>query len=492
MAELVEEGVHLVEGQQRRFRLGRLGEVHHQRHQRARLDALYHLRTAELGHPRTGALRRTREEIEVEHRYEVALRVGHLVSRHVGMIDGDVVAPGEIQPIELVGQQEDPFFHLLQFEVGLHLLVAQRILLVLVLLGVVRPVPRHHIALEALRMGIVVDHRIVGPRIVDRLVEQLLQEGVHRSGILGHALFEHIVGVGFISQQTCDLAAQIDDAADILAIVELAAQRTRIRRPPQLLLRLAVRRIGHEGDVARILQRHRPTLLSARLGVGRQPLLHEVGQLFDPPGIGDVEREGVGRSQRILTEFERHLSQLGRILPVELLLVGRKRRTVAGEALVGLLQQPFVLLRKEPAGILVDGLHAGEERRIERDVVAQRRQLGLHVERDALHLVVGIGFEQVVEQPLDSGKQFAGTFQRDDRIVERRLGGILHDGLDLGPLYGDGRIERRFVIFQFDPLERGRGIGRLPLREQRIRGIDLGQVGHGHRAIGTPCDQKRQ
>jgi len=194
----------------------------------------------------------------------------------------------EIQPIELVGQQEDPFFHLLQFEEGLHLLVAQRILLVLVLLGVVRPVPRHHIALEALRMGIVVDQfdncenirRIVDLRrqiagllgyetyadyvleermaentaAVNAFLQELLDETIdyaradyamindyaHAQGFEGDVMpwdwsyyaekyknEKYIVGVGFISQQTCDLAAQIDDAADILAIVELAAQRTR-------------------------------------------------------------------------------------------------------------------------------------------------------------------------------------------------------------------------------------------------------------------------
>ena len=341
-------------------------------------------------------------------------------------------------------------------------------------------------------MGIVADRLVVGLRKVDRLVEQLLQESVYRLRVLSHTLFEHVVGIGFIAQQTCDPTAQVDDAADVLAVVELAAQPARIRRAPQLLLRRTVGRIGHEGDVARILQRHRPPLLAACFRLGGHSFLYEVGQLLDPLGIGDIECIGVGGGQRILAEFERHLPQLGRILAVQLLLVGRKRRAVAGEALVGLFQQAFVLLRKEPTRIFIHRLHAGEQLGIERNIVPERRQLGLHIERDTLHLVVGIGFEQVVEHPFDTRKQFAGTFQRNDRIVEGRLGGILHDGVDLGALHGDGRIERGFVILQFDLPERRRGVGRIPLREQRIRGVDLRQVGHGHRAIGTPGYQKCQ
>lgn len=84
VSELMQEGLHLVEGQQRGGRLGRLRKVHHQRHQRSGLLAVHALRSAELGHPRARVFRGTREEVEIEHRHETAPGIGDVVGRHVG------------------------------------------------------------------------------------------------------------------------------------------------------------------------------------------------------------------------------------------------------------------------------------------------------------------------------------------------------------------------------------------------------------------------
>ena len=52
--------------------------------------------------------------------------------------------------------------------------------------------------------------------------------------------------------------------------------------------------------------------------------------------------------------------------------------------------------------MLVDLFHPGEQLGIERDVVRQFGQLGLHALCDLLHFVRRVGFEQVEEKPRDA------------------------------------------------------------------------------------------
>ena len=314
--------------------------------------------------------------------------------------------------------------------------------------------------------------------------EQLAEEGLHRRRILGHALLEHIVGVAVVAEQVGDLQARVGDLPEHLRIVELAAQRARVRGAPQPLLQRTVRRVGEEGHVARGLQRHGPALLAARLRIGRQPLLHEARELGNDLRVGDVHGEGVGRSQRVLTELQRQVRELGGVFAVEFLVGRRERGAVAGEALIGLLEQHAVL-RIEASRMLVDRLHAGEEARVERDVVLQLRELGLHAQGDLLHLVAGCGRKEVEEDPGDAAEQRPLTLQRHDRIAEGGLRGVLDDGLHLGARAGDRSVERRFVVLQADRGE-GRGlVGPRPLGQQGIRRIEFGQLRLRNRMVGA-------
>ena len=347
-----------------------------------------------------------------------------------------------MQSVELFGQQEDTLFDPLQLEIGLDRLGVERILLALVFLAVIGPVPRHQRPFEALRGGKAGYRAVIGVGIPLRLVEQLPEERTDGRRVLGHALLEHIVRIAFIAQQVGQPEARIGDPLDDLRVVELAAQRARTVRPPQLLLERPVRGVGHEGQVAGVLQRHGPPLLPARTGLGGHPFADEFRQFGDRRRIGDVEREGVGRGQRIAVELQRKGRQFGGVLPVELLVGVRQRRAVAGEALVGLLQQASVLGRKAPSGMLIDGLHAREQFGIERNVVGQLRQAGLDAHGDLLHLLRRVGAQQVEEDARYPVQQLALTLQRHDRVAEGRLLRVLHDRLDLGARAGDGRIER--------------------------------------------------
>ena len=404
------------------------------------------------------------------------------------MVDVDLRIGREVQSVELVGQQEDPLLDMFEFEIGLHQLVVERILFILVHGAVIGPVPRHELSFEPLRGGVFAHRAVVGigPRL--GLHEQVVQERLDRLRVTGHALLQHVVGIALVAQQIGDLQPRIDDPADQLRVVELAAQTLRGPRAPEFLLQFAVRGVGHEGEVARILQRDGPPLLAARGGLGGHPLPHESGQFGHHFRIGDMEREGVGGGQRILAELERQGREFGRILAVELLLLGREGGAVAGEVLVGLFEQHALLLR-EASGVFVDGLHAFEELLVERDVVLQFGQFGLHAQRDLLQLVRGLGAEHVEEDPLDAREQRAALFEGDDRIDERRFFGIVDDGRHLGPRAGDSGIEGRFIVFEFDLREGRRGVGGLPRGQQRIRKIEFGQLCLGNRVVGAACRQ---
>ena len=348
------------------------------------------------------------------------------------MIDLDLVVGREIQAVKLVGEHEHALLDVFELQIGLHDLVVERIFLVLVFFAVIAPVPRHELAFEPERSGIVGDGLIVLVGIGLGLGEQLVEEGHDRRGVLGHAAFEHVVGIAFIAQQVGDLQAQVGNLFDDRRIVVLAAQCARIVGTPEFLLERTVRRIGQERHIARCLQRHRPALFTARLGIGCHTLLHEVRQFGHDLRVGDVDREGIGRSQGVLAELERRGRQLGRILAVELLVRVGQGGPVACETLIGILEQLLVLFREAAAGFPVDGLHAGEELGVERDVVRQFGQLGLHAQCDLLHFVGRVRFEQVEENTRNTIQQRTVALQGHDGIAEGRLRGVADDRVDLG------------------------------------------------------------
>lgn len=119
----------------------------------------------------------------------------------------------------------------------------------------------------------------------------------------------------------------------------------------------------------------------------------------------------------------------------------------------------------------VDGLHAGEELGVERDVVRQFGQLGLHAQCDLLHFVGRVRFEQVEENTRNTIQQRTVALQGHDGIAEGRLRGVADDRVDLGTRAGDGRVERRLVVREFDLGERRGLVGRIPLGQQGVRSI---------------------
>ena len=68
------------------------------------------------------------------------------------------------------------------------------------------------------------------------------------------------------------------------------------------------------------MERHGPPLLTAGSSLGGHSLLDEAGQLGHDLRVGDVEREGIGGSQGVLSELQRQGREFGGVLPVKLLV----------------------------------------------------------------------------------------------------------------------------------------------------------------------------
>ena len=147
--ELVEEGGHLVEGEEGGGGGGGLGEVGDDGYDGAYVPAAFAVLGAEVGHPCASSLAFAGEEVEVEDGEEGAVRVAHLEGADVLVVAGDVARFAEGEPVEAGGEGEDAFLHFFQAEVGAEEFVVEGVALLFEAVGVVCPVPALEGAVEA-------------------------------------------------------------------------------------------------------------------------------------------------------------------------------------------------------------------------------------------------------------------------------------------------------------------------------------------------------
>ena len=245
-------------------------------------------------------------------------------------------------------------------------------------------------------------------------------------------------------------------------------QSTRIIGAVEALLDPALRRVGHEGEVARGLERHRPPLLAARRGIRRHHLAHELRKLRYLLRVGYVHRKGIRRIQRVAAEAERRGRELLGILSVKCLILVREGRARTDETLICLLQKTYVRLREPLARALPHRLHTGEKPRVEPYVVAQGRQRGLHAFGNLLHLVRGVGLAQVEKEARDALQKRTLTLQRRNRILKGRGRRIRRYGRNIGTRGRDGSLEGRKVIPDAYTRKGRRRMGRMPLLKKGI------------------------
>ena len=198
MAELMQEGLNLAQGQQGGLVFCRLGEVHHHRHMRAHIFvgftmlALLDILSLIFRHPGSALLAFARIKVGIEHSQEAAVAVEHLVSLHIRMVDGYILVFLERDAIQSVGQSEDALDDPRQFEVRSQHLCIEFVFIHLQLVGIESCVPGTHVVEQTLQLLLFLyGSRLVG---IDEVVEQTIDAAL----VGGHAALQHIVGISFV------------------------------------------------------------------------------------------------------------------------------------------------------------------------------------------------------------------------------------------------------------------------------------------------------
>ena len=119
----------------------------------------------------------------------------------------------------------------------------------------------------------------------------------------------------------------------------------------------------------------------------------------------------------------------------------------------------MLFVQSEGVPLVIDGLDPGEERLVEADVHLILGHLGRDVLGNLLHLVIRVGFQQIVEDAGDAVQGLAGILQRFDRILEAGRRRVGDDRIDFGLSFGDALLESRHIVLVADFIERRGSVG---------------------------------
>src|SRR5262249_50407470 len=124
---------------------------------------------------------------------------------------------------------------------------------------------------------------------------------------------------------------------------------------------------------------------------------------------------------------------------------------------------------------LVDDPNALEERVIEKDRVVVRGELRRLLTLNLLQCVVGVRRRDGTEGLQHPSQQLARSFERDQRVVERRRIHAVGDLVDLAQLATHSLLDRRREILVANPIERRGTKGkRAPFGKRVVGGEDRG------------------
>ncbi len=123
-----------------------------------------------------------------------AVLARHLEGAHVGMIDGQVRALGELQPEQAGRDVERRRDHVVELQVGFHLRLVDVVLGLAHLLRVVAPVPARHLEVAAFRHHGLLQFVALLARTLARRLPHLHQQLAHVRGPLRHGELERRIG----------------------------------------------------------------------------------------------------------------------------------------------------------------------------------------------------------------------------------------------------------------------------------------------------------
>jgi hypothetical protein len=129
-----------------------------------------------------------------------------------------------------------------------------------------------------------------------------------------------------------------------------------------------------------------------------------------------------------------------------------------------------LLLRTEAERVAsgVEDVDAAKQAVIEIDRAVMLGQNGRDLALDGLQGVIRIRAGQIEKGGRDAAEQSSASLKRDDRVLERRIRGVLRDGLHLATIFGHRGIERTAKTRPVDTVKWRRLERRRPGLEQRV------------------------
>ncbi len=495
VAELVEHRGHVGEAEERGLPRRGLGEVADVEDDRAGAaqPRLIHERV----HPGAAVLVVALEVVRVEERERFTLGVEHLEHLHVGVVDGEIVALHEGEPVELVGREEYALAqHAAELEVGLDLGVVEGEVRLAHLLGVELPVPRRELVAGLLVVDELLHARRLLARLGDRRRGHVGEELDRRGGRLGHLVAEHVGRPGGVAEELGLACAELGQAphegAGVVGVAVLGALGGGLE---EALAHRPVRERHLRRLLRRVLEGEDPLALelapAGRLGRGRDVACAEALEIRL---LVDHDSPGLVRRQEPLRE----IGAEGRLLLVER---GELRLGLGRELGAGVDEIPPVALGQvpglgvHPLAVLVERLHAGVELGVQVDGVLVGGELGGHALLDLLERVAGVGARHGGEHLVHARQELAAPLERHDGVVEGRRPLPAGDAGDLGELLRHARVDGGLVVAVVDLVEGGRLIEERARFEERVlgrggrrrrfcRGRGRGRRGHDGRRFG--------
>ena len=502
VAELVEGGVDPVEADELRFPGRRLGNVQHVVDDRLRPPQVGLV--DEVRHPRAPTLGIALEGVEIEQAEFRTVPIEDGIGPHVRMIDRQIGAALESEAIQLLGHEEDAVFqHLVELEILHHRVFIEIVAFRLDAVGITIPVPRLDIVVSAIGADRLVQHGGFAPLRVGEGGDHLVHEIERRLRRFGHAIPHGVGRPVRLAEQGSLLRAERGNLRQQHPGVDLhPAVRAMHARHEQLLARGAVFHRGKGRLLRGVLKGDGifavEALFLREIGGRLDVALGQAGEVF--PTIEHHRLVGHGRAG-LLAELggQRGQATVDRLHLLD--LCRGQQGTGLDHAFIGVFEQLRVLDRHaHRRAIVVNGLHALEQRGVQRDRVVMGGQLGADLGVDGVQPIGRVRAGQRVEHVLHAVEHPPALFQGDDGILERRSRRIVDDRPNLGLLDRHALFEGRDIILFRNFREIGRAERQGAVRSE-IAGafrnchgaFDL-RIGHGRFEIvvrGTASGKQR-
>ena len=208
---------------------------------------------------------------------------------------------------------------------------------------------------------------------------------------------EHVVGICLIAKQLGNLTTEVDQAlADIEVVFAIVVNALGIVGHIHLATQFTLGAIGHERRIAGTVEREHPTLKTVFLSRLGSSLAGGIRQSVELCLVGDVQGVSLLFLQQVLRELQREHGGLLCELAQTFLACSVEQSTAAHETVVAVVEK-HLLLRRQATVMAMNVLDAFEEAFVETKVIGMLRQNGAHLLCQRIHIVIGLGRQQVEE-----------------------------------------------------------------------------------------------